>query len=1562
VAGQNARDTNAEIDMASKVNVKFVATLGAGIVTLVGALGLAAYFLLVNSAADLAKKGDKALAKDDIPSAIVYYSKAVDKERTNITYLGKWRDALGKKSPETRQQFIEAFRSWVGIARQMALVQRDNLADQVAYGDIVREQYLTGPVNREANKRAISEMDTLIGYYSGKPAGEWEKLKKIRGIARLRAVTDAPDSTDQQWLEAKDDLEAAAKADPGDADTALALVSYYALQADRAERRNDPEGFDKMLGKAREIETDFIARNDADAMVRLSKIRLELQVAAREFSITAKNTPAGSEPPDVIAAGQAFTAKVAPMFEDASQRAMKLPPEEIDLVLLGLHRQMEETFSPSTRLSKTEALLTRALEKRPNDAGLLMYKADLASERADFPLAIATAEKVMNLPLLPVGIPGSSLFGQKDTSRFLRVLWGVKQYMAAAPGDRDGIMQRVRQYRQDLAANESQDSPRLQLADAWVAQAEEQWDKADRLLEQLERTNRIGDVDTLLMWANIALKRGQTGKAEEHLTNALAVSPQNVPAAVALADLNLKLENPVAAVQILENLVRLQPGNKFLADRLQNAKALAGLGKSDDPVMQTLIDADKLNKPRPGATDPGQDVVKFLLDAMKRLPADARLYSALAGSYLNVGDRDNAIATVKAGLAKFPDSQQLKSFDLQLSTKDPVDGRLLLIEQSDKPALDKCLERYAVLSTAVPERQAEADAEIAKMKALAPDDARVVEVMFLDALKRRSLDEAAQLVEKATKIDADHLGGKTFQARLLSTKGDFESATKVMQEVIGQGGAQPETWRLLGRFQAQLGRWADAANSFREALKQRPEDAGAVNDLIDALNSSGQREQALVVARQSQKFPAVGANRDFVDRWLNLEQEIGDRAVAKARREQIAKSDIGNRDNLQALASIYMNGGEFENARKVIDKIRAGGDDLESIRLDAQYSWMQRDPVKATKLYEEFVNLQKDRNKLVAQLNYANFLLSVDRADDALKQLDAARSLQDPKQLEADRAIAETTFRLGRYKDAAEAMRRIIASGGDGEGNIFRKRLVETLTRSGDYDGAEKELAPLLAGKDPDAVTLLLDAEIKIGASKEHKGAIEVLNRAVARFPAESSVFVKRGQFLMNDETRIKDAIEDFSKAIQLSPNSWQVYRLRASAYGSIKGTDAERDRNVDKAIADWIKAVQLNPGDDSQLNDLVFRMIQLKRDQDAEKMADEALSARPLSANGFSRVGSIFQTLGRNKTAAKYFEQAFKLDPADGIAQRLLDSQLAPDGVGWKEAQKLLGVLGQPRVNSNPGFLLALAKVQMAEGQVNNAGRSAIQSLQLLNPANPTLMLSWDNDMKKLIPVPTRYIAFLDDLVKRGSVPNANEWLVYFRNTLAVNEASFKADAITQLGRLAADATGKEARQFARRAHGAILFGDKRYEEAGQSMAAGLKDFPNDPELLNNYSFLLAKYLNKPADALPLAEQLLQLIKDDPAPQAEILDSIGFVYRANNKCDDAAKILQQAVNFARSARAGISAATHLADALQCAGKADQAKQTLSQAAALLAGTTEDMPDKDVMKAELDALKAKLGE
>ena len=51
----------------------------------------------------------------------------------------------------------------------------------------------------------------------------------------------------------------------------------------------------------------------------------------------------------------------------------------------------------------------------------------------------------------------------------------------------------------------------------------------------------------------------------------------------------------------------------------------------------------------------------------------------------------------------------------------------------------------------------------------------------------------------------------------------------------------------------------------------------------------------------------------------------------------------------------------------------------------------------------------------------------------------------------------------------------------------------------------------------------------------------EILDRAVSRFPDNAKVFVKRGQAMLSDPTTARDALADFSKALQLSPDLWQA-------------------------------------------------------------------------------------------------------------------------------------------------------------------------------------------------------------------------------------------------------------------------------------------------------------------------------------------------------------------------------------------------------------------------------------
>jgi len=1519
--------------MASRVNTKFVVLLSASLLGLCALVAVAGLLLFRNSAADHAKLGDRRAAEGNYREAAERYSRAVNKENTNVGYLEKWRDALSKQTPTEQVRYSNAFNQYVSALRQLAIVQPDNVEAQRAYLELTAGRLNPNAFDRDGNDFLTREADTLLAA-RGDARGPWDVLRRYRGLARLRLLANTPDAKAELDAQARADLEAASAADPADAEVAQGLEAYWSYKAFRADADARPEDAAAARAAGAEVVRAFLANNPGSGAMQLTALRRDLADLVRDLQATDNK--------DGAARSNAFRETARPRLDAAAEALRAGDAARVSLAALNELRTLEGTLDGAARFSRTEAVAKAALDARPDDAELMSFRADIMASRDDHDASIAQLEQMVQLPPRPVSLEGMRLASQRIDARHAQAQLLVRKWAAAKEQkEKDELAARVTALRATLADLEAADSPRMLLIDANLAFMQGNDRRAGQLVEQYNSKTRARNPDALLLAAQIAFRQNQLGAAKENLTKLLAIQPADLNAGVFLADVEAQLQNFAAAEAMYVRLLEAVPGSEPIQDRLSRVRAAQGQGTLADPVAQTLLEADRMAEAGEGKPETGQQVIDFLRAKANENGMAPRLALGLAYAQMRENKRDAALADIRAALQAHPDSGELRAMEIALSTADPLEARLAVIDSAKPADLDRRVRRYLTYKTFGKRDLAKAELDAAA--ALAPDDKGIIEYRFMEALEAKDMPAAQALADRAVAGDFDGSGGLTYRARIEAAQGNTRDAIARMEQVIAAGGAPPEAYRLLGRLQLVAGRPGDAAGSFRQALERRPTDVASVNDLLTALAAMNRREEALQEARRYKQYAQGDA--DFLDTWLNLEAAIGDARMAIDRRERMARAEPGDRGNLSSLALVYLDAGAKDEARKIINQLRAAGDDLESVGLDAAWHWAQGDRPKAEAVFEEHIaTLDLAKTGPMPYMVMAQFFLTRNDTDRAIAALEKARPFQTPAPtkdrpvaLEADKALADTFIRVGKKEEGVAAARRVVEAGADTEDASFRKRLAEGLLGLGKVEEAKAALAPLAAAPAPDMVTTLLMADIR-AASGDTRGQRELLDQAVSRFPSAAMVFLRRGQALAAEESGTRDAIEDFSRAIQLDPAMWQALRLRAVALDRIGKTE--------EGFTDLRASLKLNFSDNDLLERLLRQYVALGREQDAEETATEVVALRPRDWNVRYAVGDFFARQGLWNRAVPFFRDAYAITQQDLVAQRYLDALLSITPPAVKNAEDVLTGLGD-RVAKSPGFTMASARAKAAQGKPADAGRAAVDALRLLDQRNPVQMVAWYNDVRRIEPDGKRRRQLLDDMM-RSNV--ATEWLGYFRTGLLIDDVS-KDEGLRQLRAIAEGAQLLILRQLSWRALGTGYYQLGRFQEAATSLEDGLKAYPGDTEMTNNLAFIYAKKLGRFPEALTLAESA---VKTGPESH-ELLDTLGVALMLNGRDADAIPILERALLMAKSPQAVVVSSAHLASAHLAVKDAAKARDVLAIAEQIV----KESPDEVDAEAETELQEAR---
>lgn len=1566
--------------MAARVNTKFVILLS-GALTLLAVLVVgAAMWTLAGKGERHVRKGDAFLAEGNYEDAAKMYGRAVGKDQTNIEWLEKWRDALVQVTPATRAEYEKQYQYYFGILLNMARVQADDADVQITFLEEMDRRARAGGLQRTSLEE-LTRMVTERASGLDTDSDDAKRVLRYRGLARVDLMTLI--TVDPEIRRgAMEDLRGAVEADPSDIESALGIVRWHnaEVQRLRGEGRNDllavsiKDGRDEM--------DRLVARFPNDPRV------LNLDLAMRIEDI-------GRRAGDLQADRAVLLEPLRPQADRLLQVTLEAPIELLRPQLLESTRRLAAFVLGSAEDPRLRRMVDRALEAQPNNANLMLVSGRVHQERFETEEAIADFQRVIDLPDPPVSLEGLLLQGRRDLARALQVDAALLAWAREPdPQAKAAALDRAKQYRDRFAQSiGARNREALLLRNAKIAMAENRLDAAVADLNEL-RSTVIGESDEVLTLLATALEeRGNIGDARQVLRNLDEKHPSR-RVKERLAEVEAKLQNYEAAEAGFQELADMFPEDPTYKQRLAALRTLRGdtSGQPEDPVVRAILEAGQK------ANDGDLDGSLALLQAAHRnAPNDFRLVRAIVQVEASRGNREGALAVVETALGTSPNDQRLLQLKTQLEIDDPVEAALKMIADSDDSELEKTIARYQVF--AATGRTEEQEREITRLNQLAPNDSRVLELLFLRAASANNVEEARRLARRAAEHNADQLNGLLFQGRVEMMEGRFRDAASTLEQAVSKNPYSPGAWRLLGEAQRQLGRTQDALRSFARSHEGDPLNSETIKSYSRALIASNRPQQALELVR-----PIVARSNDGELReiWLLLESEYGDAQRAIEIRESRFNRDPSDVRNAMALIAAMRRVDRTADAERVLAGVQ-GQDNNDALMITVQRARLAQDKQGIDGALAVFAahiaGLTEQTDQLQAHLSLGEFLFEQRRFDDAESAFNAARAYQDPKQLEADRRLGDFYFvvateilassaargaemsgadgdgpdlpqqAIRAYTSAADAYARVLAGGiGDEAVRVLvQKRYAETLIRLERFADAGAVLGQLTSAAPDDLQVMVLRASLA-RSQGDMRTARETLNSAVEKFPSDPLPFVQRALLLRDDPAQFTFVMEDLDHVVRLRPGMIEAWMTRY---------DLQRSQGrMTQAITELRRGLEANPESETLLVTLVEQLYQMPgAREEAVQITLEEARKRPTDESWLYQAGRLLIAAGRHRDAVEVLggmhrmmqerQSAGEAETArvDAAASMYLDAILRSGDQTLKpEVNRLLARL-EPMAKEQESVsgLMLVARARMYLDDRPAAMEAIGRALRACKgPNQSALSQVWMVELNLALGSANAVWEQLQSLVRSEGQLQTPLLTPFLRAQFARMRAerSESPDVLlTYLEQVERQAEGDPLTMLhVHKVRGLLYYNMGRYEDAEQALRAGHTISPNDPELNNNLAYTIAAHLGNSEYALPYAERAVRL-QPFSSPS---LDTLGWILYKLERYREAAAILERAVTASSDKGQTAVALVHLGHAELALNARDAARTRYREAAQLV----ETLPATfvDSFREDLESLRKALNE
>ena len=472
-----------------------------------------------------------------------------------------------------------------------------------------------------------------------------------------------------------------------------------------------------------------------------------------------------------------------------------------------------------------------------------------------------------------------------------------------------------------------------------------------------------------------------------------------------------------------------------------------------------------------------------------------------------------------------------------------------------------------------------------------------------------------------------------------------------------------------------------AATFFREALRFDPRNAQLLERTFVAALSNGNMLDSFTLA---DRLVARDPNNGLAHLALGI-KALKTKQYAWAR-GQFAKGGPSQQRDVTATlltAWSYAGSGDEKKALEVCDRLRddnftvfrdfhAGliaqlaGDNVEAgKRFKSAYA-ADKSTLRLVDAYARY--LSKSGDNAAALKVYADFdsvLPNHPITSAAVAELKAGKTLE-PLIKTSEQGAAEVLYGLGaagnRQGDEVAAMVYLRLSL-----YLWPKNGLTLITLADIYDRLKQnEEAVAVYETVPESSVLRPTADIQIAQQLETLGkkdeSDKYLQRLVSERPDDEDALLALGN-LQRGEKKYADATGTYTRALANSKKpekaEWPTYYFRGICY--------ERDKQWDKAVADFRKALVLFPDQPLVLNYLGYSWVDRGENLDeAFKMLHKAVELRPSDGYIVDSLGWGYYKLGKYDEAVKELERAIDLKPGDPtINEHLGDAY-------WRTGRKL--------------------------------------------------------------------------------------------------------------------------------------------------------------------------------------------------------------------------------------------------------------------------------------------------